>query len=419
MSRLGGLVIDLAPLRSSRAFRYAFAARLISLLGIGLLIVAVPAQMYQLTRSNLHVAGVSVVLAAAMFAGSLAGGVLADRFDRRRTIQWSRTAAGLGFVVLGVNATLDHPAVWVIYAAAGIDGLAGGVSSTALMALTPALVGRDKMAAAGALVTLTTDLGTMITPALAGVVIAAGGVSVTYFVAAAATAVTVTLFQEVGPAAPPEQARETPLQALRTGLRFAMGERTIRGVLIVGLVVMLASGPTVLLPAFVDQVLHAGPATLGLLYGAPAVGAVVGTLTSGWTGGVRRSGLALLASMAALPIGFLVMGGAGSVAAGAVVVAFLGMAGYGLARAVNDIFRFAVLQHGTPDELRGRVSSLWLIQAVAGTALGSMTAGILGQYFAPDIALLVYGVLVAAVAAILFASLGAVRAATAPTTAKV
>ncbi|MEV0246182.1 enterobactin transporter EntS [Nocardia sp. NPDC050712] len=414
MRRLGGLVIDIAPLRTSRAFRYAFAARLISLLGIGLLIVAVPAQMYQLTRSNLQVAGVSVVMAAAMFAGSLAGGVLADRFDRRRTIQFSRTAAGLGFLVLGVNALTDHPAVWVIYAAAGIDGLAGGVSSTALMALTPALVGRDKMAAAGALVTLTTDLGTMITPAIAGVIIAAGGVSVTYFVAAAATAITVTLFQEVGPAAPPETARETPWQALRTGLRFAMGERTIRGVLIVGLVVMLASGPTVLLPAFVDQVLHAGPATLGLLYGAPAVGAVIGTLTSGWTGGVRRSGLALLASMAGLPIGFLIMGGAGQVAIGAVVVAFLGMAGYGLARAVNDIFRFAVLQHNTPDELRGRVSSLWLIQAVAGTALGSMTAGLLGQFFAPDIALLVYGALVAAVGAFLFATLTAVRSATAP-----
>ncbi|MFC9896299.1 enterobactin transporter EntS [Nocardia sp. NPDC127579] len=414
MRRLGGLVIDIAPLRSSRAFRYAFAARLISLLGIGLLIVAIPAQMYQLTRSNLQVAAVSVVLAAAMFVGSLAGGVLADRFDRRRTIQFSRTAAGLGFLVLGGNALLDDPAVWVIYAVGVVDGLAGGVSSTALMALTPALVGRDKMAAAGALVTLTTDLGTMITPALAGMIIAAGGVAVTYFVAAAATAVTVTLFQEVGPAAPPETARETPWRALRTGLRFAMGERTVRGVLLVGLVVMLASGPTVLLPAFVDQVLHAGPATLGLLYGAPAVGAVVGTLSSGWTGGVRRSGFALLASMAALPLGFLIMGGAGRVTVGAVVVAFLGMAGYGLARAVNDIFRFAVLQHSTPDELRGRVSSLWLIQAVAGTALGSMTAGLLGQYFAPDAALLVYGVIVAVVSVILFATLTAVRSATAP-----
>ncbi|MEV6276095.1 enterobactin transporter EntS [Nocardia sp. NPDC051832] len=414
MSRLGGLVIDIAPLRSSRAFRYAFAARLISLLGIGLLIVAVPAQMYQLTRSNLHVAGVSVVMAAAMFAGSLAGGVLADRFDRRRTIQFSRTVAGLGFLVLGLNAVLEHPAVWVIYAAAGIDGLAGGVSSTALMALTPALVGRDKMAAAGALVTLTTDLGTMITPALAGVIIAAGGVSWTYFVAAAATAITVTLFQEVGPSAPPEMVRETPLRALRTGLAFAMGERTIRGVLVVGLVVMLASGPTVLLPAFVDQVLHAGPATLGLLYGAPAVGAVLGTLTSGWTGTVRRSGLALLASMLALPIGSLVLGSTGNAATGAALMAFLGLAGFGLARAVNDIFRFAVLQHSTPDELRGRVSSLWLIQAVTGTALGSMTAGVLGQYFAPDTALLVYGLIVVVIGAVLFATLSAVRSATAP-----
>ncbi|MCZ4527448.1 MFS transporter [Rhodococcus erythropolis] len=86
MTRFGGLVIDVSPLRTSRPFRYAFSARLISLLGIGLLVVAVPAQTYQLTGSTLQVAGVSTAMAIAMFFGSLFGGVLADRYDRRRTI---------------------------------------------------------------------------------------------------------------------------------------------------------------------------------------------------------------------------------------------------------------------------------------------------------------------------------------------
>lgn len=76
-------------------------------------------------------------MAIAMFFGSLFGGVLADRYDRRRTIQLARSAAGLGFVILGCNALLPHPSMWVIYVAAAVDGLAGGVSSSALMALMP------------------------------------------------------------------------------------------------------------------------------------------------------------------------------------------------------------------------------------------------------------------------------------------
>lgn len=404
MTRLGGLVIDISPLRSSRAFRYAFFARMMSLLGIGLLVVAVPAQTYQLTGSTLQVAGVSTVMAIAMFVGSLFGGVLADRVDRRRTIQLSRSAAGVGFVILGCNALAPHPSMWVVYLAAAIDGAAGGVSSSALMALMPTLLPREKMAAAGALVALTTDIGTMVSPAIAGVIIASGGIPATFFVAAVATAGTVTLFQAVGPSPPPETDHESPLHALVTGMKFAGTHTIIRGILVSGLVVMFVSGPMVLLPAFVDQVLGGGPTMLGLLYAAPAVGAVLGSLTSGWTGRVRRGGAAMLLSVAFMPLGILVLG-----LAGAPVFAFLGLAGFGLGRALNDILRFAVLQQNTPDELRGRVSSLWMVQAVTGTALGSMAAGYLGQWLAPGAALTVLGGLGTAMGLILLVTLRAVR----------
>ena len=404
MTRFGGLVIDVSPLRTSRPFRYAFSARLISLLGIGLLVVAVPAQTYQLTGSTLQVAGVSTAMAIAMFFGSLFGGVLADRYDRRRTIQLARSAAGLGFVILGCNALLPHPSMWVIYVAAAVDGLAGGVSSSALMALMPTLLPRNKMAAAGALVALTTDIGTMISPAIAGVIIASGGIPATYFVAAVATAATVTLFQAIGPSPAPGTNHESPMRAPVTGVKFAGTHTVIRGILISGLLVMFVSGPMVLLPAFVDQVLGGGPTMLGLLYGAPAVGAVVGSLTSGWTGRVHRNGAAMLISVALMPLGLVVLG-----ASGAAIVAFLGLAGFGLGRALNDILRFAVLQQNTPDELRGRVSSLWMVQAVTGTAIGSMAAGFLGQWLEPGAALLVLGLAGVTLGLVLLAALGSVR----------
>jgi ENTS family enterobactin (siderophore) exporter len=385
-ARLGGLVIDVSPLRTSRPFRLLFTARLVTLLAIGLLVVAVPAQVYQLTGSSVQVAGVTATLGVATFVGGMAGGVLADRFERRRTIEISRTVAGLGFLLLGVNAVLPEPTVVLIYLGAAIDGLAGGVSGTALMAATAVLVPREKLAAAGALVALTTDLGTVLSPAVAGLIIAAGWLPVTYFVAVAATAATVTLVNRVGPVPAPGTSHEVPLRALATGLRFAGRQPLVRGVLLVGLLTMLAGGPMVLLPAFVDQVLHAGPTTLGVLYAAPALGAVLGSLSSGWTGRVRHSGIALLIAVAVMSLGIALLG-----VAAAAVVAFLGLAGHGLGRALADILRFAVLQHNTPDELRGRISALWQVQVVVGTAVGSVLAGLLGEWFDPGSALLVYG----------------------------
>ncbi|MFC5952730.1 enterobactin transporter EntS [Pseudonocardia lutea] len=404
--RLGGLVIDTllidpGPLRSSRSFRFAFAARLVSLLGIGLLVVAVPAQTYALTGSSLHVAGVATTTGVGLFVGSIGGGVLVDRFERRRTIQLARSAAGLAFAVLGVNALLPDPSLAVIYLASAVDGLAGGLSGTALMAVIPTIVPRDKLAAAGALTALTTDLGTIASPAVAGALIAAGGIATTYFVAALATALTVGLIRGIGPSPAPGQTHERPSRALSTGLRYAAGHRVVRAVLVVGLLTMLVSGPTVLLPAYVDQTLDAGPQVLGLLYGAPAVGAVLGSLTSGWTGRVRRSGVALLAAVALMSVGVAVLG-----VAGGAVVAFLGLAGHGLGRALTDILRFAVLQQNTPDALRGRISSLWQAQVVVGTSVGSILAGLLGRWFPPDTALFVYGLGGVVLAALLVAVLG-------------
>src|SRR5262245_55817785 len=116
--RLGQFVVDVAPLRASRDFRFAFAARLVSLLGVGVTGVALAVQVFGLTGSSLHVALVSLALGGPLLAGTLAGGVLADRLDRRRLVIWSRALALAGFAGLGLNALLPEPALWALYACA-------------------------------------------------------------------------------------------------------------------------------------------------------------------------------------------------------------------------------------------------------------------------------------------------------------
>ncbi|MGX7731591.1 enterobactin transporter EntS [Rhodococcus sp. 2H158] len=404
MALIDKLVLDVDPLRTSREFRYIFTARVVSLFGLGFLVVAVPLQVYRLTGSTAQVAAVSAVLGVTTFAATFVGGVLADRYDRRRVIAVARGTAGVAFAVLALNAFLPDPKLWVIYVAAVIDGVCGGISATALMAVTPSLLPREKMAAAGALMALTGDLGAMVGPALGGVVIAAGGVGVAYALAAFTTAVTTCCITRLPSLPPTHVADESPLRSVISGFRYASGNRVIGGVLVCGFVTMLLAGWSVLVPEYATEVLGAGPSVVGLLYTAPAVGAVIGSLTSGWTGHLRRSGQVVFLLMAVSAAGLV---GAGLTAT--VAVALLGLAAHGFGDALTDIVRYATVQKHTPDEYCGRIAAVWAAQVTAGASVGAVVAGAVATLVPISAALPAYGAVGLVITALLWATLRTLR----------
>ncbi|TDB89358.1 enterobactin transporter EntS, partial [Actinomadura sp. KC216] len=282
------LAMDVGPLRDSRPFRNVFIARTVSVFGIGMLAVAVPVQVYDLTGSTFHVGAVSAAEGFALLAGFLWGGVLADRYDRRRLMLHARTAAGAGFVLLALNAFLPSPWLPAIYVLAAWDGLATGVSVTALLAATPALVAPDKLVAAGALNALTVRLGSMASPALGGLVVSAFGVGWNYAAAAAGTIGTLGLLTGL-PRLRPDLGGEKPANPLRSvadGFRFVASHRVVGSLMLLGLLFMVAGGIPVLMPAFATRSLDGGATTVGLLFAAPACGAVLASVTSGWAGTV-------------------------------------------------------------------------------------------------------------------------------------
>lgn len=396
MALLGKLIIDVDPIRTSREFRYLFTARVVSLFGLGFLIVAVPVQVYQLTGSTAHVAAVSAVLGITTFAATFVGGVLVDRFDRRNVIAIARGSAAVAFALLAVNAYLPEPQMWAIYVISLVDGAAGGISATALMAVTPSLIPRDKLAAAGALMALTADLGTMIGPALGGVVIALGGVGSAYALAAFTTVVTTFCITRLPPLPPETVSDESPWASTVSGFRYAVRNRAIGQVLVVGFVAMLLTGWAVLIPAFADEVLGTSASVIGLLYAAPAVGAVLGSLTSGWTGSIRRSGLVIFVLMAVSAAGL-----AGAGATGSIVVVLLGLAAYGFGDSLADVVRYATVQRNTADEYRGRIAAVWSAQVTAGTSIGAVAAGVVASVVPISVALVAYGVTGVALVALL------------------
>ncbi|MEO3782583.1 enterobactin transporter EntS [Actinocorallia sp. B10E7] len=403
------MLMDLGPLRDSRPFRNVFIARTVSVFGIGMLAVAVPVQVHEMTRSTAHVGGVAAAEGFALFFGFLWGGVLADRHDRRRLMLIARTVAGLGFALLALNAFLPDPSLAAVYLLAAWDGLATGVSVTALLAATPALTTPDKMVAAGALNALTVRLGSMLSPALGGVTVAAFGVGWNYAAAAFATLATLGLLVGLPALHPAEEPEGDPLKALFQGFRFVASHRVVGGLMLLGALFMIVGGVPVLLPAFTDLQLNGGPATLGLLYAAPACGAVLASVTSGWATALKAPGRALLLSSVA---GLAVLACLGLTRHPALAVAVL--FGYGFATSIEEILRYGLLQTHTPDSHLGRVNALWSAQETGGEAVGSLAAGFLGRYLAPGTAIVLYGVIGAALAALLALTLTRLRAATLP-----
>lgn len=393
------LAMDLGPLRSSPDFRIMFWARVVALLGISLTLVALSIQVYDVTGSSLAVGTVNVVAGTTLLVGTLAGGVLADRVERRQLLVVSRSGAAGVFGALALNALADQPQLWVVYACAAVLGLVDGTSETALTAIVPDLVRPDQLAAAGALTAVTTQLGTIVGPSVAGVLIAGPGVAACYAITFLATVVQVGLMCLVRRRPVPTAEHPHPLRAMAEGLRFVRRSRVITGLLLVDLFGVMFALPYAVFPELGTEVLGGDARSVGLMYSAPAVGAFLAAATSGWVGRYRRPGVALTG---AVVLWGASMGAVGVSGALPVALVFLALAGVGMM--LSEVLQRALLQGHTPPALMGRVSSFWLVQATVGPAAGSAFAGGVASAAGADVAVVaggvicVTGVVVAAVA---------------------
>ncbi|MBE2997576.1 enterobactin transporter EntS [Nocardiopsis sp. HNM0947] len=383
-------MVDISPLRTSPEFRIIFVARLISIFGLGFAAVALPMQVYGLTGSSLLVATVHTTNAVSVLTGTLVGGMLADRGDRRRLIVIGRGAAVLAFGVLAANTLVpDEPWLWVIYVTAAFNGFFGSFSTVALQAAAPGFVPRDKLPAAGALLALNGRLGSVLAPALGGVVIASLGMGSNYVLTAVLSLLTTVLVARLPRLEAPEEARSQPfLAALREGGRFALTHKVVGPLLLLGLVQMLFAAPQVLINEFTDKVLGGGPALVGILYTAPAVGALIGSLTSGWAGRTQRTGGLMLLAVGLCGLAVL---GFGVSTWAPLAFFFLTLLGFG--QVVEEILRYALLQSHTPDQLRGRVNAVWTAQSTLGNSAGALTLGALAPFIGAAGALMAGGAL--------------------------
>jgi MFS transporter, ENTS family, enterobactin (siderophore) exporter len=374
--RIGQIVIDVAPLRESRDFRWLYTGRLVASAGDVVATTAANWQVYTLTHSPLAVGLLSLTSSVGMLVSLLAGGVLADRHDRRTLLLVTGLPQAVLAGALLANSLARHPAVWAIYVIMLGIGLLAGIGAPASTSATPALVGPTRLPAAAALNGMGGQLGNLAGPALAGLLIAGPGLAACYGVDAGCFVVFAVALLFVRPLPPTVRIQRPGFRSLAEGFRYVRHDRVLGGMLLIDTSAMIFGMPAGLFPALASKHFHGGSATFGLLAAAPGFGAIVGAASSGWTGRVRRPGLVVI--MAGMVWGGAIVG-FGLIHSLPVALMFLALAGGG--DMISEILRNALLQIYAPDRLRGRLSGLYLAQVNTAPALGNTEAGIVAQLF--------------------------------------
>jgi MFS family permease len=347
-----------------RGFRLLFLSSVVSGMGGQLQQVSNMWQIYALTGSALHLGLTGLARAVPIICFSLAGGVIADRVDRKKIIVTTQAANGMVAIALGMLSATGHIEVWHIYAAVFLNATLMSVSAPARRALIANLVPREHLVNAMALNTSLHQIDRIIAPAIAGVLIALFGLSVTYTSNGVAHFVTAgfLILIPLGPA--PLRPRGSPLRNLLDGLSFVQARSIILVLLATDAAAMLFGSYQVLLPIIADQT-GAGAAGFGTLVSAPAAGGLIGALAIMYLGDFPFKGRFIVGSILAYCCCLIALAVTPWFALALVVAV-----GLGLTDSMQAAPRNAIIQLMTPDELRGRVSSFQHMLVTGMPALG-------------------------------------------------
>src|SRR5918996_517598 len=379
-ARIRGLALDLTPLRESREFRLLWFGEVISHTGRHITVVALPFQVYNQTRSALAVGMIGLVQVVPLLVCSIVGGVVADATDRRKVLLVTQVGLTAGSLVLVAGALAGDPPLWLLYGAAALIAAFSGLQEPARIAAIPTLVPSNRLSSAIVLNQVLFQFSDVVGPAIGGLILARFGLAWAYGVDVLTFLAALITLAAMRPM-PASRAEDEPrgIAALQEGFRYLKGRRVIQSTFWVDLNAMIFGMPRALFPILAAETFHVGPTGLGLLYSAPAAGALVGALSTGWVTHVRHQGRAVLWAVA--------IWGAAIVAFGLstqgfwLALGFLAIAG--AADVISAVFRGTILQSAVPDRLRGRLSSIHFAVVVGGPRLGDTEAGLVAQLTSP------------------------------------
>ncbi len=370
-----------------RDYRLIWLARFISVAATSAMVVVIGAQTYQIARSPLYhmneqqASFMLGVLGLTQFIPFLIltplAGVVADRMDRRFV---AATATGVDLliaVVLAVANAQEFLTLPLLFALAACYGAARVFIGPSLSAIVPNVVPAELLPKAIAISSVAWQSAAVLGPALGGFLLARNH-ALPYWFSAVTLLLAIAALLAIRHRAPPAAAKEPPLKLMGDGAKFVWRERFLLGCVTLDLFAVLLGGATAMLPAFAYDVLHVGDEGLGLMRAAPAFGASLVAVYLGFRPIARNVGSKMLWAVAGYGLATLVFGLSTSFVLSLGTLALLGAAD-----AISVFIRNTLVQLNTPDEMRGRVSSISGLAISASNELGEMQSGLAAAFLGP------------------------------------
>ena len=393
------LLVDIGPLRRFPSFRKLWVGYVLRQLGAQLTATTVLYQIFAITHSNAEVGLVSLAQLGPAIVAPIVGGAVADAIDRRALLVATAVLFALTTTALALNASGARPALLPIYLCAAITQGLNGIDGPTRTAVTITLVDRESILSANVLRQMVGQISMVVGPGFAGILIAglSHHIAYVYWIDVASTVAALQAVIRLPPLVPGGAGRRFGLGSIAEGFRYVRDHQVLRGCLISDFVPSAVAQPNSLFPYMAIVHFHGGARAFGLISAAPAVGALVGAILSGWTHGVRRQGRGAIVAAGAFGISVAGFGSAPWLWLGVAC-----MAVQGWANATMVLFRTTILQSEVPDRLRGRISATDTMIAAAGPKIGSTDNGLIAGAASAQIAL-VSGGLACLVGAIVMA----------------
>lgn len=384
-------MIHVPPALKHRGFALIWVGLIVSIVGSQMQQWALFWHISQLSKDPIAVSIVGGVRFVAVVAFSLLGGLVADRYDRRMIMFITQAVSMLVALALGLLTLAGQIQLWHIYALTAVQAAAMAFDLPARQSLVPNLVPRQDLPSAFSLQSIAFNTGSIVGPALSGVVIGYLGQEYTYLINAVTFLAVLFALILLGPVPQSRAAVQRGLRAawldIRDGVLFIRRQPLILSTMILDFVATFFASANTLLPFFAQNVIHVGEVAYGWLAAAPSIGAVLVGLVVSQYHHLRRQGSLLLGSVVVFGLATILFG-----VSRIYIVIFLALAVTGAADSVSTIIRNTIRQMNTPDALRGRMTSINQIFFMGGPQLGEVEAGAAAQFFGVPFAIITGGI---------------------------
>jgi MFS family permease len=364
--------------------------------------VAINWHVYLLTKSAFALGLVGLFRGVPIIVCSLAGGVVADAFDRKRTMVVTQSVMLLTAAMLTAATLSGLKSVWPIYALSALSAAAQAFDTPARQALMPTLVPEEDFPNAVSLGIIVFNIAIILGPAIAGFILAETGPAIIYGFNALSFLAVIGAVIAMRTSGKPDlqRGRREALSfgALKEGLRFVWQTPIIVQTMTLDFAATFFASATLLLPIFAQERLHVGARGYGFLAAAPAIGSVLTALVMARVGSFRKQGRLVVASVAVFGVAT-----AGFGVSTVYWLSLLMLAITGAADTVSTVLRQTIRQLVTPNQLRGRMTSINMMFFMGGPQLGELEAGSLAALIGAPLSVVVGGLgslICAAIAAV-------------------